>query len=428
MRALLTLLLLATATAVAAPPHARAQDEAASGASFVTPFPAGDVYQAVVIGDSLAEGLLGGLVEAFQGDGRLQIQRRPRELVGLTRSDLEGTIRALEETLQREPVHIAIVMVGVWDRYGLRNARGKRIPVGSDEWRTEYGRRADLLMKALKRRGIAVYWVGLPTLRRYEANEDAQVANEVFRERAYLNGLKYIDAYAGFADEGGGYSAYGPDESGKMRLMREGDGVHLTEAGNRKLAHFVERDIRRDLVQAKNERDIPLAGSETEQAKIRPEKQQAAQAPSTGGAPRTQKGAAAEAQAGEKADNGRVNLRALGPSGREEIIPLDILRPTIPASVVALVTRRESPDKASAMGDTLIDQIPGGLTVMSSVTPASEAGGARRKLSPTQSSYYRVLVKGERLAPKPGRADDTSWPRAQASAAPEAAAPRRPQP
>jgi hypothetical protein len=78
------------------------------------------------------------------------------------------------------------------------------------------------------------------------------------------------------------------------------------------------------------------------------------------------------------------------------------------------------------MGDTLIDQIPGGLTVMSSVTPASEAGGARRKLSPTQSSYYRVLVKGERLPPKPGRADDTSWPRAQASVAPEAAAPAKP--
>jgi hypothetical protein len=427
MRALLTVTLLALATAVAAIGSARAQDEAAGGTSFVTPFPAGDVYQAVVIGDSLAEGLLGGLVEAFQGDARLQIQRKPRELVGLTRSDFEGTMRALEEALQREPVHIAVVMVGVWDRYGLRNARGKRIPVDSEEWRAEYGRRADLLMKALKRRGVAVYWVGLPSLRRYEANEDAQVTNEVVRERAYLNGLKYIDAYAGFADEGGGYSAYGPDETGKIRLLREADGVHLTDAGNRKLAHFVEREIRRDLVQAKNERDIPLAGGEAEQAKIRPEKQQPASAPAAAvGGARAPKGAGAEAHAGEKADNGRVNLRAIGPSGREEIIALDILRPAIPASIVALVTRRESPDKAAAMGDTLIDQIPGGLTVMSSVTPASEAGGARRKLSPTQSSYYRVLVKGERLPPRPGRADDTSWPRAQANAGPEAPTPAVP--
>ena len=427
MRALLTAMVLALVTAVAVLDSARAQEEGAGGSSFITPFPAGDVYQVVVIGDSLAEGLLGGLTEAFHGDSRLQIQRKPREVVGLTRADLDGTVRALEEALQREAVHIAVVLVGVWDRYGLRNARGKRLPVGSEEWRAEYGRRADLLMKALKRRGVAVYWVGLPTLRRYEANEDAQATNEVLRERAYLNGLKYIDAYAGFADESGGYSAYGPDETGKMRLMREADGVHLTDAGNRKLAHFVEREIKRDLLQAKSERDIPLAGGETEQAKIRPEKAQAAQAPAAavaGGAPRLPKTAGAEAQAAEKADNGRVTLRAVGPSGREEIIPLEILRPAIPASVIALVTRRESPDKASAMGDTLVDQIPGGLTVMSSVTPASDAGGARRKLSPTQSSYYRVLVKGERLPPKPGRADDTSWPRAQANLTPDAGAPR----
>jgi hypothetical protein len=418
MRAFLTLVLLALGIAVATPSALRAQDEAAGGTSFVTPFPAGDVYQAVVIGDSMAEGLLGGLIDAFSGDHRLQMQRRPRELVGLTRSDVEGNVRALEESLQREPVHIAVVMVGVWDRYGLRNARGRRLPVDSDEWRTEYGRRADLLIKALKRRGVGVYWVGLPSLRRYEANEDAQVLNEVVRERAYLNGAKYIDAYAAFADEGGGYSAYGPDETGKIRLLREGDGVHLTDAGNRKLAHFVEREIRRDVTQAKNERDIPLAGGEAEQAKIRPEKQQGTQAPAVGATPasgaRAAKEAGATAQAGEKADNGRVNLRTIGPSGREEIVALDILRPAIPASVVALVTRSQSADKPSSMGDTLIDQVPGGLTVMSSVTPANEAG-VRRKLSPTQSAYYRVLVKGERLPPKTGRADDVSWPRAQAA-------------
>jgi hypothetical protein len=40
------------------------------------------------------------------------------------------------------------------------------------------------------------------------------------------------------------------------------------------------------------------------------------------------------------------------------------------------------------------------------------AGGASRgRLSPTQSPYYRVLVKGERLMPRSGRADDFVWPR-----------------
>ena len=35
----------------------------------------------------------------------------------------------------------------------------------------------------------------------------------------------------------------------------------------------------------------------------------------------------------------------------------------------------------------------------------------RRRLSPTQSVFFKVWGKGERLDPKPGRADDFEWPR-----------------
>jgi hypothetical protein len=70
------------------------------------------------------------------------------------------------------------------------------------------------------------------------------------------------------------------------------------------------------------------------------------------------------------------------------------------------------------MGDILVDQIPGGLTVMSSIVPPRGAGG-RRGLSPTQTPYFRGFERGDRLPPKPGRADDFTWPRPQATAAVE---------
>jgi hypothetical protein len=243
-----------------------------------------------------------------------------------------------------------------------------------------------------------------------------------------LNGFKYIDAYTGFMDETGGYSPYGPDVTGKIRILREGDGVYFTAAGNRKLAHFVERDLRRDLTQAKADRAIPLAGAEEEQSKINPDKAKLAEpAPGAGpasgakadqAAPGTPAAAVAATQAGgasgdQKADNGKINLRMVNPGGREEVVTLDIVRPAIPASVVALVTRRESADRPSQIGESIVDQIPGGLTVMSTValgnTPG--AGGSRSRLSPAQTPYFRVLFKGERLSPKPGRADDVTWPR-----------------
>jgi len=438
----LILAVFSICAALAGTTPARAQEDV-PGASYITPFPTNDIYQLYVVGDYMAEGLLGGLFEALGGDTRLQIDQRHRSFSGLTRPDVEEELRDLETELQTTPRHIVIVMFGVQDRVSLRVPNGKRLLPGSEEWRAEYARRADKLMKMLKRRNVAVYWVGLPNLRRSESNDDAQMINEVVRERVYLNGLKYIDAYAGFSDDTGAFSPYGPDLTGKIRLLREGDGIYFTAAGNRKLAHFVEKELKRDLTQAKSDRSVPLAGAETEQSRINPGKiddqaksasattpgtpdKAAKQTPAATGVP----AAAFDASGDLKADPGKISLKTVAANGREEIFTLEISRPAIPSSVVALVTRRESPDKLSQMGDALVEQIAGGLTVMSSITPAADAtsGAARRKLSPTQAPFYRVLVKGERVAPRPGRADDMSWPRLEASAQPAAKAPVTPPP
>ena len=97
---------------------------------------------------------------------------------------------------------------------------------------------------------------------------------------------------------------------------------------------------------------------------------------------------------------------------------MEILRPAIPASVIALVTRKESADRASQFGDTVAEELPGGPLLLNSISPGTEGGarGPRRRLVPTQMSYFKVLVRGERLPPKPGRADDFRWPRPDAVA------------
>lgn len=413
----LAALLVAVAT-LAGP--AAAQEDLGAGASFITPFPPNDTYNLVIIGDDLAAGLLAGSREMFQKDPRVVIRNTQVDLGGLMRRDFDQKLQELEETLKTEPQQIAILMLGAWDRISVRDAAsGKRLMVGTDGWRREYAARSDRLLKMLRRRNIATYWVGLPAVRRGDANEDVQTMNNILRERIYLNGAKYIDTYAGFADENGGYSAYGPDVSGKTRLLRAGDGVYFTYEGNKKLAYFVDRELRRDITQAKSDRAVPLDGAEAEQSKINPEKAKDPALEGGNAAARGPEASAARLKQAEvsgpgdqKADNGKINLRILSQDGREELVALDIVRPAIPASVVALVTRRESPDRPSQLGESVTDQIPGGLTVMSTVALATGAGnaGGRRRLSPSQSPYFRVLFKGERLPPKPGRADDISWP------------------
>ncbi len=410
---------IALACACTLAPTAFAADDDPGG-SFLTPFPENDTYEVTVFGDWYADGLLDGFIEAFGADSRLNVQRKVARFSGVMRGDFDDKIAQLEQATSG-PMHVAVIMTGQEDRISLRNSAGARVPVASAEWLAEYGRRIDRVMKTLKRKNPGVYWVGLPNLARNEANEQAQKMNDIIRERAFLNGCKYIDVYAGFADEGGGYSAYGPDIEGKIRVLRGNDGISFTQAGNMKLAHFVEKELRRDLNKARANRTVPLLGAEVEQAKINPDNAVKTPSPNSPAAnaapvvkvnpqPESTPAPPGSATGDQKADNGRITIKTPGAGGAEETQTIEIVRPAIPASVVALMARRQGSGQG---GDLLVDQIPGGLTLMSSITPAG--GKARGRSAPTQAPYFRLLVKGERLTPKPGRADDTQWTGGEAS-------------
>ena len=108
-----------------------------------------------------------------------------------------------------------------------------------------YIRRIDETIAALKSKGVPVFWVGLPSIRGTKSTADAVYLNDLYRARAEQAGIVYIDVWDGFVDEGGKYTNYGPDYEGQMRRLRSGDGVYFTKSGARKLAHYVEREIRR---------------------------------------------------------------------------------------------------------------------------------------------------------------------------------------
>src|SRR3989337_1927533 len=158
-------------------------------------------------------------------------------------------------------------MFGGNDAQAIRSGKDW-LKVGSEAWDEIYGQRVEAFIKKLRAESGAVYWVGLPIMRSPGQSSDAEAMNELFREKAFINGAKFIDTWNGFSDEAGRYSAYGPDMTGQVKRLRADDGVHFTMRGYLKLAHFVEKELRRDLNLAKIERNIPLAGNEDEQAKV----------------------------------------------------------------------------------------------------------------------------------------------------------------
>lgn len=398
-----------------AAPNANAQGLNRLANSYVTPFPEQNRYRLYVFGDSLGDGIWAGLYRAFSPDGNIDIVKKSRVSTGFVRTDYYDWNKKLAGILSAEKVHIAVIMVGANDMQPIR-FKGKWHKVGTVEWRELYGKRIDTFIKRLKGSNAAVYWVGLPIMRAKKHNAAMEVMNEIFRERAFINGVKFVDTWNGFADQFGRYSAFGPDLSGQVGRLRANDGVHFTIRGYRKLAHFVEREIRRDMRQARNERDIPLAGSEAEQARAIRRPRPSSQRKSNVRNP--QKGAkrlTPEAFARKKARQKKaVSQQTLAPLENSVALPsadavvgdITLLRPEISQATLAAVGSRYTPQ-----GETIAHEMETGVTAMASISPISDSdlSAAQRRLPVTQRPYYRVLVRGEDQTPKPGRADDFSW-------------------
>ncbi len=251
----------------------------------------------VVFGDSMADWLAYGLEDAFGDAPEVAIVRKAKPYSGLLRYDAKNDQdwwHVAREMLANEKANYVIMMLGVGDRQNLRerdvakeaeqqakeeankdqagNAADPSKKESDDEggivapepktppsrrsasgviefrsepWEKVYTRRIDDTIAALKSKGVPVFWVGLPPIRGTKSTADTGYLNDLYRARAEKAGAVYVDVWDGFVDEEGKYTTSGPDYEGQVRRLRTGDGVYFTKYGARKLAHYVEREIRR---------------------------------------------------------------------------------------------------------------------------------------------------------------------------------------
>jgi hypothetical protein len=252
----------------------------------------------VVLGDGMADWLAYGLEDAFSDMPEVGIVRKSKAHSGLIRYDAKNDLdwwHAARDILAAEKPNYVIMMLGVSDRQNIREKdiakeaekkadakeqAGKDQPAAADQtaqnkdaedgeqspivapepqagrrtgslefrgdqWEKIYSRRIDDTVAALKSKGVPVFWVGLPSIRGTKSTADTVYLNDLYRARAEKAGAVYIDVWDGFVDEAGKYTTSGPDYEGQMRRLRSGDGVYFTKYGARKLAHYVERELRR---------------------------------------------------------------------------------------------------------------------------------------------------------------------------------------
>ncbi|PLX36403.1 MAG: hypothetical protein C0605_08200 [Hyphomicrobiales bacterium] len=203
----------------------------------------------IVIGDSLGDGLWAGLYRAYRDDKTVKVVKKTRISTGFGIPSKYDWNQNLVTILKQNKADYAAVMIGANDWGGARSQR-RWYNIGTPGWEKVYGERIEDFMRKLKAANIESYWVGLPVMRKSRFKKSARILNEIFRQKAAITGVTYIESWSHFADKAGNYKAYGPDIDGRKTLLRASDGTHFTPAGYRKLAQLVQDEIKRKMGQA----------------------------------------------------------------------------------------------------------------------------------------------------------------------------------
>lgn len=221
-------------------------------------------YHIAVIGDSLASGLYDGLRRNLRDreEAVFHVIGETKVNTGLVRSDRYDWPHQVEKLAQSSDFQVAFLMLGGNDAQSFR-MKGRRHHYKTEGWEELYRDRIDRIIKALKKKGIAVYWVGLPNIKNAKRREQFLHVNAIFKERAEKLEVGFIDTWDVTNDEKGRFRPYGKALSGKKALLRSRDGTHFTFAGNRVLARYAEKALQEDLI----DKDTSItAGVETKTA------------------------------------------------------------------------------------------------------------------------------------------------------------------
>jgi hypothetical protein len=308
-----------------------------------------------VLGDSLGILAAQGLVDAFADKPEISIADQARDLSGLTRDDYYDWPKAARDMIAaKTQIDLVVIMIGINDLQPLKDG-GETLDPLSDKWRAIYGQRVENFLTPFRDAHIPVLWVGLPSMNDDHFNSQVIALNAIDREHAEKAGAKYVDIWDAFADQSGQYAAFGPDVDGQNSKLRSGpNGIYLTKAGSRKLAHFLEADIRKAFDKTRPQADIASLPPDIEQ----------------------------------EADDINAQIR-----------------------------REMGAEKTEAAGQAPTPKPLAGPILSLTAQPASAHGELIEALGATTGArageQIRVLRVGEAPAPQPGRADDFTWTRTQ---------------
>ena len=198
----------------------------------------------LVVGDFLAGGIADGFEDAFAESPGIQVIDASNGSSGLVREDYHDWQTTLPALMEEHNPIVVVVQLGANDGQPMRSEAGT-FPERSPQWSQEYRARARKLAEAVEATDAELVWVGAPAFKSRSLSNDVLAFNAHFAAAAESAGGAFVDVWEGFVDQNGAYVRSGPDMTGQVVRLRNGDGINLTRAGRRKMAFFAEKEVRR---------------------------------------------------------------------------------------------------------------------------------------------------------------------------------------
>lgn len=229
--------------AVAGPGTSRVPPAAFDPAALGLARPARALHALLVTGDSMSQPLDAQLARDL-APGGVRTVRDPHLGSGISKPFLVDWVALAAQQARRQHPDAVLVFLGANEGFPLRS--GKRdVPCCSPEWAAAYATRARAMMQSYSRGGATqVYWVLLPLPRDPARARVARTVNAAVRVAAGAFGaqVEVVDD-TGLFTPGGHFRSAMPI-GGRVRVVREPDGIHLNEEGAKLLAGLVRARLR----------------------------------------------------------------------------------------------------------------------------------------------------------------------------------------
>ncbi|WP_411033459.1 DUF459 domain-containing protein [Shinella sp. BYT-45] len=203
-----------------------------------------DAKVVLVVGDFIAGSVGEGLVAAFETTPGIRVERRTNGSSGIVRDDYYNWPESLPGLIAETKPALVVVSMGANDRQQM-SIGGVKEKFRSEAWTKEYEARVARIATLAREGGKPLLWMGMPAFQSSALTADMTTLNNIYRAGVEKAGGEFVDIWDGFVDEEGKFVTSGSDINGQQVRLRGSDGINFTKAGKRKLAFYVEKEIRR---------------------------------------------------------------------------------------------------------------------------------------------------------------------------------------